>query len=788
MSKQKILCVDDNRDNLIVLKATLEEPDVEIITADNGPAALEIIKESGFALAIIDVEMKGMDGFELSKRIKKLEQTKDLPIIFISAAYSDREAKIKGYDSGAVDFITRPFEPYILKSKVKVFLQIDQLVRQLKEKADIERSKNYLENVIQSANEAIVVIGFDSKVIMANTSACQLWSYSKEEIEGLNASILIESDTFQEWLDELSRYEKLKDLSKLYFKEKEVIAYTKFGYKNPAMVSCSPLLDSNNVVSGGVFTATDLTERKYLEKAFWENEEKIRYLTAFAMDGILMMNPKGKICFWNKAATSIFGYSEEEVFGQDLHKLLAPSKYHKEFHGAFPEFVKEGTGNAINKTIELTALRKSGDEFPIELSLSAISINNKWNAIGIVRDISERKKAEQKIIESEAYYRTLIETSPDAILTTDVEGTILFVSKKAYEMLGIPGNEYAIGTSILQWIIPEQHKEVLERIAGIFGGTYSPSLNEYQLIKYNGTPFVCEISSSPFLNSEGNISGLLIVVHDITARKKTEFELIKAKEKAEESDRLKASFIQNISHEIRTPMNAMVGFTELLKEPGQSESDKTLFTENIIESTNQLLTVISDIVEISNISTNLVQCNPVEVSPADVLNDISEKFGEITKEKNLVLKLENSIENIDNNVIADKLLLRKIMNQLVSNAIKFTPSGTITAGCQLMKNHIKFYVKDTGLGIPVEFQSRIFEPFYQVENSISRRYEGTGLGLAITKAYVQLQGGTITVNSAPGTGSEFSFTLPLILHRMQRGYNTFTPNELGENNNSHSRG
>ena len=397
--------------------------------------------------------------------------------------------------------------------------------------ADSEKSKNYFEGIFHSTKEAIVVIGFDSKIIMSNNSASILWSYSCEEMNGLDASILIESDTFQKWLEELNQYNQHNDLKRLFLSEKEVIAFTKYGYKNPALINCSPLIDSNKVVYGGMFTATDLAERRYLEKAFWENEEKLRYLTSFAIDGILMMDHKGKISFWNKAATSIFGYAEEEIFGKDLHKLLAPSKYHSRFRNAFTLFLKTGKGDAVNKTLELSALRKSGEEFPIELSLSAIRINNKWNAIAIIRDISERKQAEQKIIESEAYYRTLIETSPDAIITADIEGTIKFASKKAFELLGIPGTEFVIDTSILQWIDPEFHKKALERIAGIYNGTYQPKINEYKLLKYNGSPIICEISSSPFLNSEGNISGLLIVIHDISERKKLIMNSLKPKRK-----------------------------------------------------------------------------------------------------------------------------------------------------------------------------------------------------------------------------------------------------------------
>lgn len=761
MEKHKILCVDDNPDNLIAIKAILGDMGAEIITAQNGEDALLLIEKHGFALALLDIQMHGMNGYELAARIKKTEKSAGLPIIFLSAVYSDHNNKLKGYETGAVDFITKPFEPQFLQSKVRVFLQLEQMKRELESKIEIEKSKNYFESILESTKEAIVVIGFDSKVMHANRSSLLLWDYPIDEIKGIKASLLLESDAYQDWLAALSGYKAGEDSSPLFVRDIEVLVFTKYGYKNPAIINCSPLIDANKNIKGGVLSVIDITERKYIEKAFWENEEKLKYVTNFAKDAIIMMTPKGKISFWNRAATHIFGYTDEEVYGIDLHTLLAPKQYHAAFKSGFAQFIKTGDGAAINETLELTALRKSGEEFPIELSLSSILINKKWNAIGIARDISERKLAEQKIIESELYYRTLIETSPDAIITSDAEGIITYVSEKAVELFGITEISSIVGTSILLWVEPEHHNTVLERFAGIIESTYKPSKNHYRLLKADKTPFDCEITSSPIKDSHQNVTGLLIIAHDITDRIIAERALIAAKEKAEESDRLKAAFIQNISHEIRTPMNAMVGFSELLMEPGQSDKEKKIYMENIIKGTNQLLSIITDIVEISNIKSNLLKVNPVEVNPVDILTAVHSKLLFKAEEKKLDFNIINKLGGGDEPILlTDRLLLYKTMEQLVSNAIKFTQKGSVTIGCNMAGAKINFFIRDTGIGIPKEYQDRIFESFYQVEDSVARRYEGTGLGLTITRAYVELLGGKILVNSEPESGTEISFSLP----------------------------
>ncbi len=518
--------------------------------------------------------------------------------------------------------------------------------------------------------------------------------------------------------------------------------------------------------------------KKILDK-LESKDEFIGFLSAFTIDAIIMIDHEGRISFWNEAATRIFGYSAEEVKGLDLHKLLAPEKYNSQFNKAFAHFNNTGEGNAINRTIELNGLRKSGEEFPVELSLGSIKIKNRWHSVGIIRDISERKKAEQKVIDSEAYFRTLVETSPDAIITTDIEGNISFASQKARELFGVPSDEYVIGTSIFQWVDTASHDKAVERMKGIFNGSIQPGINEYNLKKYNGRPIYCEVSSSPVRNAEGNTSGLIVVVHDITRRKRVERELIKAKEKAEESNRLKDSFIQNISHEIRTPMNAIVGFSALLNDPLQPESDKKVYTASIVESTNQLLSIVTDIVDISNISSEVVKCKCIKISPDDILKKVFSVFIRKSKEKNLIFNIENRIETTDVKVVADRYLLEKSLSHLVSNAIKFTEKGTVTIGCLHFNKQVRFVVRDTGIGIEPEFHERIFEPFFQVESSASRKYEGTGLGLSIAKAYVNLQGGQISLKSVPGTGSEFAFALPSVCQGCQEKIEQVIPKEWG---------
>ena len=382
--------------------------------------------------------------------------------------------------------------------------------------------------------------------------------------------------------------------------------------------------------------------------------------------------------------------------------------------------------------------------------------------IGTIQDITERKRMEEKIIESEVYYRTLIDVSPDGIIISDMDGNLNYASVKAYDIFDIPAGINIAGSSILNWVSPDDHRKVMERITEIVAGNIAPETREYKLLKHDRSQFWGEISSSPLTDRDGNPTGLLIVCRDVTARKKDEEELIRAKEKAEESDKLKTAFIHNISHEIRTPMNAITGFSALLGEPDTTEEIRNSFVNIIMDSSDQLLKIVTDIIEISNIEAGIVKIVHDEVNINEVLKKIYNEYDSRAKSKGINFTYHSALSDIDALLQTDKTKLEQIISNLVSNAFKFTSEGAIDFGYTHSKGNIEFYVSDSGIGIPINQHERIFERFYQVESSVARQYEGTGLGLSISKAYVELLGGKIWLKSEPSKGSVFYFRIPLI--------------------------
>lgn len=268
-------------------------------------------------------------------------------------------------------------------------------------------------------------------------------------------------------------------------------------------------------------------------------------------------------------------------------------------------------------------------------------------------------------------------------------------------------------------------------------------------------------SSLPLIDEEtGKVIGAFGILFDINEGKKTLCHLEEAMEKAEESDRLKSAFLHNISHEIRTPLNAIVGFSALLNESESEPESRKEFIDIITRSTDHLLEIINNIVEISNIEATSIRVNKAKINLNSTLRRIFDQFSVKAMERNISLCFAAPLNDSEVNIMVDGFKLVQVLTNLLNNAMKFTKEGEVKFGYIAKEQMIEFYVSDTGIGISAEHHEMIFSSFYQTDSSYTRRFEGAGLGLSISKAYVELLGGMIWFTSKPDEGSVFYFTVP----------------------------
>ncbi len=370
---------------------------------------------------------------------------------------------------------------------------------------------------------------------------------------------------------------------------------------------------------------------------------------------------------------------------------------------------------------------------------------------------SELKESTKALLENEQKYRTIFENTGTSLFIVDDDTTILLINDEFVKLTGYSHKEVE---GKMKWtdfnIGVDLEKMELLHIQRRIDPDNAPNNYEFTFNNKAGKQLTVLAHVAMIPGTKVSIAALL----DITERKQAEIELIKAKEQAEESDRLKTAFLQNISHEIRTPLNAISGFSDLLSDENTSPEDLKFFIQIIQSSSHQLLSIVTDILTIASLQAQQEKVDISLVNLSKVIDELKAIFISQTQQKGieLIAKKDTSKSLIE--VYTDKTKLTQILANLLSNAIKFTDNGTIEFGYHIQEKSIEFYVVDTGIGIEPQFHEQIFKRFGQAKKDTSQVYSGTGLGLSISKGFVELLGGQIRVESTPGSGSAFYFTIP----------------------------
>jgi PAS domain S-box-containing protein len=418
----------------------------------------------------------------------------------------------------------------------------------------------------------------------------------------------------------------------------------------------------------------------------------------------------------------------------------------------------------------------------IWLKTSKIPLRNEQGEVigilGTYDDITESKHSREQVELERAYFEQLFESSPEGIVVLDVNDCVIRANTEFTKLFGYSDDEM-LGQPINSLIVPEDFKDEGQDLTRIVahGDTV---MRETVRKRKDGSLVHVSILGHPIYFHGGKIA-VYGIYRDITDRKVVEEELIhksheieaqneeyriineelyEAKQKAEESDRLKSAFLANMSHEIRTPMNGILGFSQLLTNPELSDIDVKEYVDVVQGCGNQLLSIINDLIDISKIEANQIIISDSEVNLNQLMYEQFLLFKPKVQEKNLEFSYSKGLSDDESVIVTDTARVKQIIGNLLGNAIKFTQEGKIKFGYFLKGKELRFFVEDTGVGISHENFESIFERFSQVETRLSEQTGGTGLGLAISKAYIKKMGGEIWVESNPGRGSTFHFTIP----------------------------
>jgi PAS domain S-box-containing protein len=490
--------------------------------------------------------------------------------------------------------------------------------------------------------------------------------------------------------------------------------------------------------------------------------------------GVFRKDADGRYVFVNDVFCQLKGLTKDEILGKTPAELFT-YEAKKAGRGSYeiPPLQRTIVDKGIEHhdwimkhgkpiTIEETYCQKSGQLRNFRVVKTPIFDSNGKvvGSQGMQFDITSAKRTEEALRQEQYLLATFLDNSNDSIFFKDQDGRFLRVNKTQLRILGVTTEKEVLGKTDFDFFSRMHAQKAQDDEINIMR-TGEPIYNLEERVTWVDNRQLWMITSKfPFRDKEGNIVGTFGVSKDITPQKMLEGDLLNALDKVEESDRLKTAFLHNISHEIRTPMNSIIGFSGLLKDPGLAPEQKDHMAGIIIQSGNQLLSIIDDIVRIATIEAGQEKLNEGPVQLNSLLRYEHEQFVSRATKQKLDFQFTPGLSDEKANVLLDETKFLQTISNLLVNAFKFTKTGHIYFGYELKEDFIHFYVEDTGIGIPKDMHQQIFKRFSQVDNRLTRQYGGSGLGLSISKAYSELMGGELSLESEPEAGTRFTFTVP----------------------------
>ena len=607
----------------------------------------------------------------------------------------------------------------------------------------------HFDYILKFANDIILLIDNDLTIVEANDRALDFYQYTRDEFIGMKVERIRAPETL------LQLQIALKNLNDNESATFETIHMRKDNSTFPVEVSSRVVM-----IEGSKYYQTigrDITERKRIENTLMESEDRFRKIFEESPFSMLMTGKDFGIIRANISFCKLIGYQEEELKSFTFRNFTHPEYIDNDEIS----LLRLIAGELPVYHTEKRYIRKDGSVIWGSTTVSIIRNKNEdvQFFLVMIEDITLRKKASAELDNSVSLLKAAFESTEDGLLVVDASGKTVQYNQKFTDMWNIPRKILLTGedNKLLDYVKSElvNPETFLDKIKQLYS---KPDETSFDLLEFRDKRYFERYSQPQKIN--GISVGRVWSFRDITKRKRTEADLISAKEKAEESDRLKTAFLHNVSHEIRTPMNAIIGFSTLLNEPDLSEEERRQYIDIIFQSGSQLLSIINDIVDIANVESGQAKVNLTEFNLNSKLKKLNEQFSIIGKQNNIKIILSMSLPDDASVINTDSTKLIQILSNLISNSVKFTKNGQIDFGYVLKDEFLEFFVIDTGIGIASEYHSRIFDRFFQIDNTVSRQYSGTGLGLSICKGYVDILGGVIKVESESGKGTKFLFTIP----------------------------
>ncbi len=607
-----------------------------------------------------------------------------------------------------------------------------------------ELAKNLFNAILEHIDEAAIITE-NNTIIFVNNKFLDYSGYTEEEIIKRSPLDFVHPDFLA------MTKKNMESKSETPY---EIWAIRKDKSQFPALLK--PKMVNHYGKIFRVVTIKDLTQ----DKQYNQREQLLSTTLDQSHESIVITDADANIIYVNKQFCVLTDYTPDEVIGQNP-KILQSGYHSRKFYENMWSILTKGktwNGEFQNK-------KKNGELYWEKATITPIFDEQSKikSYFAIKEDITNQKTIEINFKDTEIKYQELIKNAPLGIIIIDTNGNILTINTAMINFLGSPSIEATKSINMLTFP-PLKAAGVSEQFQKCIDSKEKIRFENNYTSKWGKTLYY-RLYLSPILNSNNEVTNILAIIEDISKEKQYEKGILEAKEKAEESDRLKDIFLANISHELRTPLNAIIGFGEMLKDNNNLIQEQKEYLRYIDDSANHLLSIINDLVDVSQLSLHQLTYTLERIKVCEIVEPLipmlKQQLVAFQKEHlELVIHPYEEIKNIVLNT--DKKRFTQIIINLVNNAIKYTNDGKIEVFYNVSNNQLIITVKDTGIGIPKDKQAIIFERFRQVEETLSRRYEGIGLGLSLVKDIVSLLNGKVWLESEVGKGSTFYVSFPIV--------------------------
>jgi protein-histidine pros-kinase len=603
--------------------------------------------------------------------------------------------------------------------------------------------------LLEELSDAIIAKSSEGCVVYWSKGAERVFGYPAHEATGrMVVDLIIPPDRVEEEKDILQKV-RISELSQY-----ETTRRRKDGALIYVDVSSKVVRDSEGALRFILSSNKDVTRLKVLRDAKLA-EARYANILESTPDGIIMANPAGHIVLANSQAEKLFGYLRGELLGQPVETLL-PNRLRGNFLSQESHFFELRSRRSAGAGAELYGLRKDGTEFPVEINLSPLETDQGTLVMGAIRDISERKNAEQKVRDQ----ARIMDLVNDSVVLRDLEDRITYWNQGAQRAYGWTSEEVLgrVTHDLLKTKFPLPIKDIRAKFL-------AEEHWEGELVhtRRDGSTMTVASRWSLQRNSANEPVAIIELNYDITDRKAIEHALQEKNFELQAAAESKNRFLANMSHELRTPLNGIIGFAEFLTDgrPGPLNMKQKEYLNDILNSGRHLLQLINDVLDLAKVEANKMELHPEKFMLRTAVAGVCAVANAIAQKKRI--QVDVAVGEELGEVVLDAQRFKQILYNLLSNAIKFTDEGgRVSVEAKPFGNgNFILSVRDTGIGIPEKEFPRLFMEFEQLESGAARRYEGTGLGLALTRKIVEMQGGKIAVESEVGKGSIFTVILPI---------------------------